>query len=103
MGGLHGLKHAYTKNIPDAKCNGTHCSFMQRGGLSKRKLTRRVQIDSKFKLGFSLNSEDLMKLNLSSRTTNSSFIGFETFISKIRRGDVLHFVMKNNNTDNIEY
>ena len=44
-----------------------------------------------------------MKLSSSFRKTNSDEVGFETFISKIRRGDVLHFVMKNNNADILSY
>ena len=69
-----------------------------------KEVTRRVHIDYKFKLGFYLikPDEDLMKLNSSSRTSNSSSVGFETFISKIRRGDVLRFVMSDS-TDTIEY
>ena len=88
--------------VPNVMEHNVH-SFMQRRRFYTKEIIRRVHINNKFKLGFSLNSEDLMKLNSSSLTTNSSSVGFETFISKIRRGDVLHFVMKNNNTDNIEY
>ena len=97
-------KQAYANHIPGAKCNGTQCTqFYGFTQFYTKEVIRHVHIDNKFKLGFSLNSEDLMKLNSSSLTTNSSSVGFETFISKIRRGDVLHFVMKNNNTNNIEY
>ena len=87
------------------KCNGTYNvhSFIRRTRFYSYSVTRRVQIDNKFKLGFSLCSEDLKKLSSSLRKTNSDEVGFETFISKIRRGDVLHFVMKNNNADILSY
>ena len=80
-----------------------HSWKKRRTQFDTKEVIRRVHIDYKFKFGFYLfNSEDLMKLNSSSRTTNSSSVGFETFISKIRRGDVLRFVMSDS-TDTIEY